>query len=71
MEIDIREPRQGFVEVIKFSDSDSLNYDCKIFFSIESSNYERDHRVYFKDVDNMIKALKKAKELWGDGDAED
>jgi hypothetical protein len=61
MEIDIREDESEKVDIIRF-DVDSIlqkRGGC-IWINADSENY----KLYPAEIDNLIKALQKAKQLW-------
>lgn len=72
MEIDVRGVHDKCeIKKIRYSDDEYLKFsgyggpsgDLKIF-DIVDTEAEEDVTLYLKDIDNLIKALEKAKELW-------
>jgi len=70
MKIDIRDTKEDVVDEIQFADIGSRN---KAFILqrdgsgrlINIVGFDNHIHVMKKDTDNLIKALEKAKELWG------
>lgn len=70
MMIDIRDENERNVDRIKFSSNDDLVVATVLWNSAEGrirfldDEGAADQTVAIEDIDNLIKALKKAKELW-------
>lgn len=65
MYIDIREPQAG-IDGIKFDSSKDYIYELDGAIRIFSNHMNQSTElVNVKDIDNLIEALKKAKEIWG------
>ena len=65
MEIDIRNPSDVEITKIKFADGEYIKrviYGDKVIEIETAGNYSVE--IYMRDIDNLIKALQKAKELW-------
>jgi hypothetical protein len=64
MIIDIRETQDDEIEGIKFDDSGEYIFPIgsAIYYKYGDADVPL---IYFEDIDNLIAALKKAKELWG------
>jgi len=69
MEIDIRDSEIDKIDRIRFSDLDS---DVVVYIGNEGCDDKETIQIcpedsgtfYLKDIDNLIKALQKAKEIW-------
>lgn len=67
--IDVRNDRQAEIETIIFGDGTGdyvgqLRLICKDIY-LEGLDDDGDSFITLDDIDNMILALKKAKEIWG------
>lgn len=68
--IDIRDENYDHIDRIKFSSNEGL-VTCTIWNPSEgrirfvNEVLNSDYDIDIRDIDNLIKALKKAKELWG------
>jgi len=63
--IDIRKYSENITS-IDFSDSDSVDYESDGVISIYDNTCNHGCKVFISDIPNLIKALQKAQELWGD-----
>lgn len=63
MEIDIRK-ESGEIDKIIFSDGEYVTRDPEDVLLIFTNQGRQKIEVWDKDVDNLIKALQKSKELW-------
>ena len=65
MEIDIRNPLDVEITKLKFADGEYINrVSCSdMVIEIETAGGDL-VEIYMRDIDNLIKALQKAKELW-------
>lgn len=66
MEIDIRNHSDEVVDVIRFSDRDIIRHEDSAIEIIDEGDHQYRTAIYKKDIDNLILALQKAKELWGE-----
>lgn len=66
MEIDIRNNSEEIVDIIRFSEHDIIKHDDNVIEIIDEDDPPSCTTIYKKDIDNLILALQKAKELWGD-----
>lgn len=64
MEIDIRKENGGKVDKIIFSDGEYLARDPEDILLIYTNQGVMNIEVWPKDIDNLIKALQKSKEVW-------
>lgn len=69
MEIDVRKDLKEKITKIRFADVDVIDQDCWSetceALRISTNNGDDNAFVYLKDIDNLIKALEKAKEVFG------
>ena len=67
-EIDIRQGGVQKVTAIRFADKEHLEFDenghASVIILMDCDN--ENGRLYVKDIPNLILALQKALELWGD-----
>jgi len=70
MEIDLRNSNNtddGAIE-LRFSYSDTIREFNDELILLEDDFCGEGYTLFKKDIDCLIKALQKAKELWGDGE---
>jgi len=69
MEIDIRDEKVGTVDCIRYGDtpSSTISDNGHKYILFEHHMMSSEYRVLVKkaDIPNLIKALEKARELWG------
>ena len=64
-ELDIRDLEEDEeITRIRFSDDDWLEQGSFALDIVTGTHRRQQSRVYLSDIDNLILALKKAKELW-------
>jgi len=70
MKIDVRNHKENVVDGIVFGITDEFLKQGlhENMIEIVDDHNESFVEIYKKDIDYLIKALQKAKELWGDGE---
>ena len=66
MEIDVREESSGKPDVIRFSDELRLDYLDPASCAIVVDEDGRETEIMMSEIPNLIKALKKYQELYGE-----
>lgn len=64
--IDIRNHSEEKITSIVFSERDIIEHESTSLINIRDTSCDESCSVFIKDIPNLIKALQKAQELWGD-----